>query len=163
MSKWITWISITSVIVISVIFGVQKFLVYVEEEDRRLKKHETTTQKQIGANESPQYTEGEIISIMHKMVHQKVKSPEKWGFIEMTLEEIKNTKKLVESSKHLNNKPKLLTILERWEKGDFSQTVEEHNFFWKMQGGDTGKAFERLTREEEKQYLEQMKNQKRKI
>ena len=34
--------------------------------------------------EDPQISEGEIISTMHKMVHQKVKSSEKWGFVEMT-------------------------------------------------------------------------------
>ena len=36
------------------------------------------------AEEAPQISEGEIISTMHKMVHQKVKSSEKWGFVEMT-------------------------------------------------------------------------------
>ncbi len=52
---------------------------------------------------------------------------------------------------------KLFSIINRWEKGDFSQTVEEHNFLWSLQGGDTGKATERLSPEEEKQYIKEMK------
>ncbi len=36
---------------------------------------------------------------------------------------------------------KLFSIINRWEKGDFSQTVEEHNFFmepsrWRYWQGD---------------------------
>ncbi|MDT3494776.1 DUF6241 domain-containing protein, partial [Bacillus toyonensis] len=96
-------------------------------------------------------------STMHRMVHQKVKSSEKWGFIEMTNKEIRSAKEAVESSTNFKNKSKLLATLERWEKGDFSQTVEEHNFLWEIQGGDTGKATERLSPEEEKKYVKEMK------
>lgn len=53
---------------------------------------------------------------------------------------------------------KLFSIINRWEKGDFSQTVEEHNFLWNLEGGDTGKATERLSPEEEKQYIKEMKS-----
>ena len=45
---------------------------------------ERQTKKKKAAEEAPQISEGEIISTMHKMVHQKVKSSEKWGFVEMT-------------------------------------------------------------------------------
>ena len=43
-----------------------------------------TKKRKKAAEEAPQISEGEIISTMHKMVHQKVKSSEKWGFVEMT-------------------------------------------------------------------------------
>ena len=48
------------------------------------KPSERQTKKKKVAEEVPQISEGEIISTMHKMVHQKVKSSEKWGFVEMT-------------------------------------------------------------------------------
>ena len=47
------------------------------------KSSEANEKKKV-AEEAPQISEGEIISTMHKMVHQKVKSSEKWGFVEMT-------------------------------------------------------------------------------
>ncbi len=75
----------------------------------------------------------------------------------MTNKEIRSAKEAVESSTNFKNKSKLLATLERWEKGDFSQTVEEHNFLWEIQGGDTGKATERLSPEEEKKYVKEMK------
>ena len=48
------------------------------------KSSERQTKREKAAEEAPQISEGEIISTMHKMVHQKVKSSEKWGFVEMT-------------------------------------------------------------------------------
>ena len=48
------------------------------------KPSERQTKREKAAEEAPQISEGEIISTMHKMVHQKVKSSEKWGFVEMT-------------------------------------------------------------------------------
>ncbi len=110
------------------------------------------------AEEFSQVSEGEMISTMHKMVHQKVKSSEKWGFVEMTNKEISNVKRDIENSTGFQYKMKLFSIINRWERGDFSQTVEEHNFLWSLQGGDTGKATERLSPEEEKQYIKEMKN-----
>ena len=63
------------------------------------------------------------------MVHQKVKSSEKWGFVEMTNKEISNVKRDIENSTGFQYKMKLFSIINRWERGDFSQTVEEHNFY----------------------------------
>ncbi|CAI8707375.1 hypothetical protein BHU24_12820 [Bacillus pseudomycoides] len=161
MKKWIIGTITTIAIVMGVIFGAYKFLEYVEAEDKRLKEQKVIAQKEKKVTEeTPQVSEDEIISTMHKMVHQKVKSSEKWGFIEMTKKEIHNTKRAVESSKNFNNKTRLLAILDRWDRGDFSQTVEEHNFLWKIQGGDTGKATERLSPAEEQQYLKEMRSEK---
>ncbi len=75
----------------------------------------------------------------------------------MTNKEIRSAKNAVESSTNFKYKAELLSTLERWEKGDFSQTVEDHNFLWEIQGGDTGKATERLSPEEEKKYVKEMK------
>ena len=59
-------------------------LAYVEKKMKIFKSSERQTKKRKVAEEAPQISEGEIISTMHKMVHQKVKSSEKWGFVEMT-------------------------------------------------------------------------------
>ncbi|MGG0123568.1 DUF6241 domain-containing protein [Bacillus paranthracis] len=158
MKKWIIGTITVIVIAIGAVFGVTKGINYIEEEEKSLKAQKVMGQQGKKAEEEKQQvSEAEIISTMHRMVHQKVKSSEKWGFIEMTNKEIRGAKNAVESSTNFKYKPELLSTLERWEKGDFSQTVEEHNFLWEIQGGDTGKATERLSPEEEKQYVKEMK------
>lgn len=157
--KWGVGICITIIIIFSSIVGGKKLLAYVEKENKNIQTQQVANEKEKKvAEESPQISEGEIISTMHKMVHQKVKSSEKWGFVEMTNKEISNVKRDIENSTGFQYKMKLFSIINRWEKGDFSQTVEEHNFLWSLQGGDTGKATERLSPEEEKQYIREMKN-----
>ncbi|MFQ6338140.1 PRK06770 family protein [Bacillus sp. AF62] len=158
--KWIVGICITIMVIISSIVGGKKLLAYVEKENTNIQTERAANEKEKqAAEEAPQISEGEIISTMHKMVHQKVKSSEKWGFVEMTKKEISNVKRDIENSTGFQYKMKLFSIINRWEKGDFSQTVEEHNFLWNLQGGDTGKATERLSPEEEKQYIKEMKRE----
>ncbi|WP_074533133.1 DUF6241 domain-containing protein [Bacillus paranthracis] len=158
MKKWIIGTITVIVIAIGAVFGVTKGINYIEEEEKSLKAQKVMGQQGKKAEEEKQQvSEAEIISTMHRMVHQKVKSSEKWGFIEMTNKEIRGAKNVVESGTNFKYKSELLSTLERWEKGDFSQTVEEHNFLWEIQGGDTGKATERLSPEEEKQYVKEMK------
>ncbi|PEM27541.1 PRK06770 family protein [Bacillus wiedmannii] len=157
--KWIVGICITIIVIITSIVGGKKLLAYVEKENKNIQTQQAENEKKKKvAEESPQASEGEIISTMHKMVHQKVKSSEKWGFLEMTKKEIFNVKRDIENSTGFQYKMKLFSIINRWEKGDFSQTVEEHNFLWEIQGGDTGKATERLSPEEEKRYIKEMKS-----
>lgn len=157
--KWGVGICITIIVIISSIVGGKNLLAYVEKENKNIQTQQVANEKEKKvAEESPQVSEGDIISTMHKMVHQKVKSSEKWGFVEMTNKEISNVKRDIENSTGFQYKMKLFSIINRWEKGDFSQTVEDHNFLWKLQGGDTGKATERLSPEEEKQYIREMKN-----
>ncbi|HDR8182804.1 TPA: PRK06770 family protein [Bacillus thuringiensis] len=156
--KWIVGICITIIVIFSSIVGGKKLLAYVEKENKNIQIEQASNEKEKKvAEEALQISEGEIISTMHKMVHQKVKSAEKWGFVEMTHKEISNMKRDIENSTGFQYKMKLFSIINRWEKGDFSQTVEEHNFLWEIQGGDTGKATERLSPEEEKQYVKEMK------
>jgi len=156
--KWSVGICITIMVIITSIVGGNKLLAYLEKENKNIQTQRVANEKEKKvAEEASQVSEGEIISTMHKMVHQKVKSSEKWGFVEMTTKEIYSIKKGIENSIGFQYKTKLLSIINRWEKGDFSQTVEEHNFLWSLQGGDTGKATERLSSEEEKQYIKEMK------
>ena len=104
-------------------------LAYVEKKIKYSNPASCKRKEKKVAEEFPKVSEGEIISTMHKMVHQKVKSSEKWGFVEMTKKEISNVKRDIENSTGFRYKMKLFSIINRWEKGDFSQTVEEHNFY----------------------------------
>ena len=55
------------------------------KENKNIQTQQAANEKEKKvAEEFPKVSEGEIISTMHKMVHQKVKSSEKWGFVEMT-------------------------------------------------------------------------------
>ncbi|WP_260988438.1 DUF6241 domain-containing protein [Bacillus pseudomycoides] len=100
--------------------------------------------------------EGVIIDSMHKMTHQKGMANEKNGFIAMSSDNIKKLCQLVNDSDMLTDKEKYSQILDRWEKGDFSQAVEEHNDMWERADGNVhGKAYRLATSEEEKVYLEE--------
>ena len=51
-------------------------LAYVEKKMKNIQIERAANEKRKAAEEAPQISEGEIISTMHKMVHQKVKSSE---------------------------------------------------------------------------------------
>ncbi|WP_255261192.1 DUF6241 domain-containing protein [Bacillus pseudomycoides] len=55
-------------------------------------------------------------------------------------------RELVEKSDLLQYKPQYVEILDRWEKGDFTQAVEEHNFF--------GKSYKLTNPEQEKEFIQ---------
>ena len=96
--KWIVGICITIIVIFSSIVGGKKLLAYVEKENENIQIERAANEKEKkAAEEAPQISEGEIISTMHKMVHQKVKSSEKWGFVEMTKKEISNVKRDIEN------------------------------------------------------------------
>jgi uncharacterized protein YxeA len=97
-------------------------------------------------------TEGEIIDVMHKMTHQKVKASEKWGAIPMTDETINEVLNIVTSSDY-PHKEDLLSILDKWKNGQFKNVDSDHNYFWNYQGGTIGKAKGTLTSKEEEEFI----------
>ncbi|PEE39518.1 DUF6241 domain-containing protein [Bacillus pseudomycoides] len=72
----------------------------------------------------------------------------------MNSKNIKKVRELVEKSDLLQYKPQYVEILDRWEKGDFTQAVEEHNFFGEIQGGNTGKVYKSTNPEQEKEFIQ---------
>lgn len=107
--------------------------------------------------------EGVIIDSMHKMLHQKVIADKKIGFIALSSENIKKLRHMLEQSDKMLNKEKYAEILDRWEKGDFSQAVEEHNYMWERAGGESaGKAKRLATPKEEKIYLKEQSEKEQK-
>lgn len=103
------------------------------------------------------YSEGQLIQEVHNMSHQKVYAEQKWGASEITadkvlllIEEVKSRQFEKESTRDM-----LLSILQSWAKGNFSNAVREHNQIWKHQNGNVGKATRLLTPKEELKYIEE--------
>ncbi|CAG9620432.1 DUF6241 domain-containing protein [Sutcliffiella rhizosphaerae] len=94
---------------------------------------------------TPEYV---IINIMHLMTHQKVRAEQKWGAIPMTEDTVRQVHEVVANSSFVN-KNRMLQIAERWKTGNFSKIVEDHNYFWRLEGGTIGEAYGFLTAEEE--------------
>jgi Family of unknown function (DUF6241) len=98
-------------------------------------------------------TETEVMDVMHKMTHQKVRSQDKWGAIPMSPKIIDEVYKIVDSS-DFQHRDRLLAIAARWREFDFSTIVQDHNFFWADQEGTVGKAHGTLSRAEEVEFIE---------
>ena len=89
---------------------------------------------------------------IHHMSHQKVAASQKWGHMQITQERIERLIEVVEANNYTYSRT-YLDILERWQKGDFSQADEDHNRIWRLQGGTVGEATRLLTPEEEAEYI----------
>lgn len=98
-------------------------------------------------------TETEVMDVMHKMTHQKVRSQDKWGAIPMSPKIIEEVYKIVDSS-DFQHRDRLLSIAARWRDFDFSTIVQDHNFFWEDKAGTVGKAHGTLSRAEEVEFIE---------
>ncbi|MGG0409402.1 DUF6241 domain-containing protein [Peribacillus simplex] len=98
-------------------------------------------------------TETEVMDVMHKMTHQKVRSQDKWGAILMSPKIIEEVYKIVDSS-DFQHRDRLLGIASRWRNLDFSTIVQDHNFFWEDKEGTVGKAHGTLSAAEEIEYIE---------
>ncbi|MEV5112953.1 DUF6241 domain-containing protein [Peribacillus frigoritolerans] len=98
-------------------------------------------------------TETEVMDVMHKMTHQKVRSQDKWGSIPMSPKIIEEVYKIVDSS-DFQHRDRLLSIAARWRDFDFSTIVQDHNFFWEDKAGTVGKAHGTLSRAEEVEFIE---------
>lgn len=97
----------------------------------------------------------EVMEVMHRMSHQKVRANEKWGAIPMTEKTINQVLYVLESknSKSHLESGVLLDIARKWQKGDFSNADEDHNTIWLNQGGTIGKAYGLMSRAEEAEYI----------
>jgi Family of unknown function (DUF6241) len=101
--------------------------------------------------EKKEMTESTVIDMMHKMTHQKVKADEKWGAVPMSIESATKMRDVIKES-DFPHKDGLLEIAERWIQRDFSKVAEDHNYFWKIQGGTIGEAKGSLTKKEEMKF-----------
>lgn len=93
----------------------------------------------------------DYINYIHKMSHQKVSADVKWGFYKITDDRINWLFEGLNKTKQtLSHKELYRNILIRWDEGDYSNVVNDHNELWKIQGGSIGKAKEKLNAEQEK-------------
>ncbi|HET7628632.1 MAG TPA: DUF6241 domain-containing protein [Bacillales bacterium] len=100
------------------------------------------------------WTEAEIMRTLHEMTHQKVVSSEKWGAVPMTLENVKAMIAIVRKRKEsLEHYAFYRKMLNSWERGDFSQAVDQHNLLWKWEDGTVGRATRLMSPAEEKQFV----------
>ncbi|MDE5415463.1 DUF6241 domain-containing protein [Alkalihalobacterium chitinilyticum] len=93
-----------------------------------------------------------VQNYIHWMSHQKVAASQKWGHMQITQERIERLIEVVEANNYSYGRT-YLDILERWQKGDFSQADEDHNRIWRLQGGTVGEATRVFTPEEEAEYI----------
>lgn len=97
-------------------------------------------------------SEEEVLTAMHHMSHQKVIAQKKWGVIPMSRKNAEKVRDILNNSNFVK-KAELLAIAERWVKGDYSQIVLDHNYFWSTQGGTVGKATGVLDLASEKEFV----------
>ncbi|WP_426350592.1 DUF6241 domain-containing protein [Alloiococcus sp. CFN-8] len=93
--------------------------------------------------ESHSLTDFDILSVCHRMTHPYVKAPEKWyGTFPTDKKSIKNLMIKIEQNNELerNVKDDLLSFLGEYYEGDFTNSVKFHNYVWREENGDTGKA-----------------------
>ncbi|WP_179292628.1 DUF6241 domain-containing protein [Bacillus sp. 7884-1] len=107
----------------------------------------------LGLDESP--SEKDIIEILHNMTHQKVRSEEKWGFVQMTEVNLLAMKEVLQKNPGFNQNIDLLGIVTDWLNNDFSNIVAEHNEIWKMKNGTVGKAYGILSPSEEQALIKE--------
>jgi hypothetical protein len=101
----------------------------------------------LGINESP--SEKDIADILHNMTHQKVRSEEKWGFVQITEVNLLAVKEVLQENPAFNQNIDMLGIVTGWLDSNFTNVVAEHNLIWKTKNGSVGKAYGILSPSEE--------------
>jgi hypothetical protein len=101
----------------------------------------------LGLEKSP--SEEDIAEILHNMTHQKVRSEEKWEFVQMTEVNLLAVKEVLQKNPGFNQNIDFLAVVTDWLNDDFSNIVAEHNLIWKMKDGSVGKAYGILSPSEE--------------
>jgi hypothetical protein len=107
----------------------------------------------LGLDKSP--SEEDIVEILHDMTHQKVRSEEKWGFVQMTEVNFLAVREVLQKNPAFNQNIDFLAIITDWLNNDFSNIVAEHNAIWKMKDGSVGKAYGILSPSEEQALIKE--------
>ena len=146
-------IFITILVIIFIItIGTVSFFIYMQINSGNLNAKSNISEikkidKDLNSEESTEIKDSEyypienIYDIIHRMSNTKIIAEDNqiWGKLEITPENIDSLKSLIEKINY-DDKEYMLEVLTRWENNDFSQAVEEHNYFWKKLGGTVGKA-----------------------
>lgn len=165
MKKWLVGLIISSIIIISAGWFTTSYLSNDDsnsEDNHRDEAGNKTTSEASTEVDATAYTEStglntessqsKVIDVMHKMTHQKVEASEKWGSVRMTEATIAEVRKTIEDNQ-FDQEEELLSILNKWSKGDFSTVDDDHNYFWSLQDGTIGKATGILSAEDEEAFI----------
>lgn len=90
---------------------------------------------------SEYYPEEKVYDIMHRMSNTKIIAEDDkiWGELPVDKESLGDIKALV-SEIDYRDRHYILSVITKWENGDFSAADDEHNYFWEKLGGTVGKA-----------------------
>ncbi|MFS0781664.1 DUF6241 domain-containing protein [Bacillus sp. 1P06AnD] len=124
-----------------------------KETAKRLQKENDRSQTSF-EQMNEESSEERIVEAMHKMSHQKVEANTKWGALQMNEANINEIANILANTKtSLPHKEQLERIIEKWKSGDFSSADKDHNYIWKLQDGNIGKATGVLSAEEEQEFI----------
>ncbi|MEG2017168.1 MAG: DUF6241 domain-containing protein [Clostridium sp.] len=111
----------------------------INEEKDSSEAEEKPEEKELKS--SDYYPESKVYDIMHRMSNTKIIAEDNkiWGELLIDSESLGSIKALV-SEIDYPDRDYLLSVITKWENGDFSKADEDHNYFWAKLGGTIGKA-----------------------
>lgn len=89
----------------------------------------------------------EAIKLIHSLANSLIEADYKWQCTEVTPNTISIALEGVEKIKDDYDRMHLRNALTKWKNGDFSNSVNVHNYVWEMLDGNIGKA-QKLDKEE---------------
>lgn len=113
----------------------------VEDINEEKDSSESEEKPEEALKPSDYYPESKVYDIMHRMSNTKIIAEDNkiWGELPIDSESLGSIKALV-SEIDYPDRDYLLSVISKWENGDFSKADEEHNYFWAKLGGTIGKA-----------------------
>ncbi|MGM0903730.1 MAG: DUF6241 domain-containing protein [Bacillota bacterium] len=121
----------------------------VDEQEKNKRRAEKKMEKQYPSD----VAESVIQNAIHHMSHSMVHADKKWGHLEPSQERIERLLDVLDQNQSSYEQASLyITILERWQRGDYSHAVSDHNQMWNLQGGTVGKATRLLSNDEVNSY-----------
>ncbi len=86
--------------------------------------------------------EKEIVQQIHYMSNTLIKAGDNqvWGTEEVNKASIDKVLRMLDQAPVNTRTKKLREIVARWQQGDFSQIVDDHNYVWHLLGGTVGFA-----------------------
>lgn len=119
----------------------QKEIEQVVNDINKDKADETENSEEEELKPAEYYPEQKIYDIMHRMANTKIIAEDNkiWGELPIDKESLGDIKSLVSEIDYAD-RDYLLSVISKWENGDFSKADEDHNYFWAKLGGTIGKA-----------------------
>jgi hypothetical protein len=121
----------------------------VKEGARLAELKDEINQAKIALDIDQSPSEKDIADILHNMTHQKVRSEDKWGFVQITEVNLLALKEVLQENPAFNQNIDMLTIVTGWLNNHFGNVVAEHNLIWNTKNGSVGKAYGILSPSEE--------------